>query len=96
MGRSDCLADMNKVYVYTKTVRKEQPAICLRQMEERFGGLTMPKKGHARTQHEFPTDHLADMDGTNIRRRQPTPWYIGEEDKFIAEHRRHMEEQFMI
>jgi hypothetical protein len=77
MGRSDRLADMNEVYVYMKTTHKEQLLICLRHMEERFGGLTVPKKGCSRTQHGVPTDHLADMDGLNIRRRQPRPWYMG-------------------
>jgi hypothetical protein len=77
---------MNKVYVHTKTACKEQPAICLRHIEERFGVLTVPKKGHAHTQHGVPTDHLADMDGPNIRRRQPRSWYTGVEDKFIVEH----------
>jgi hypothetical protein len=38
-------------------------------------------------QHEVPTDHLADMDGSNIRHRQPRLWYMGAEDKLIAEHR---------
>jgi hypothetical protein len=77
MGRSDRLVDMNEVYVHTKTARKEQSAICLWHMEERFGGLTVPKKGCARTQHGVPTDHLVDMNGPNIRCRQPRPWYIG-------------------
>jgi hypothetical protein len=63
-----------------KTAHKEQPAICLRHMEERFGGLTMPKKGCACTQHEVPTDHLADIDGSNIRHRQPRLWYTGAGD----------------
>jgi hypothetical protein len=44
--------------------------ICLRHMEERFGGLTVPKKGHARTQHRVHTDHLVDMDGPNIHCHQ--------------------------
>jgi hypothetical protein len=48
MGRSDRLVDMNEVYVHMKTARKEQSAICLWHMEERFGGLTVPKKGCAR------------------------------------------------
>jgi ribosomal protein S15P/S13E len=65
-------------------------------MEERFGGLTMPKKGCARTQHSVPINHLADMDGSNICRRQPRLWYTGAGDKFIAEYRRHMEEQFKV
>jgi hypothetical protein len=64
-------------------------------MEEKFGGLTVWKKGCVRTQHGVPTDHLADMDGPNIRHRQPRPWYTGAEDKLIAEHRRHME-QFTV
>jgi hypothetical protein len=69
MGRSDHLANMNEVYVHMKTARKEQLVICLRHMGERFGGLTMPKKGRARTQHRVPTDHLVDMDGPNIHLR---------------------------
>jgi hypothetical protein len=36
------------------------------------------------------------MDGLNIRRRQPRPWYTEAKDKFIAKHRRHMEEQFTV
>jgi hypothetical protein len=36
------------------------------------------------------------MDGPNIRRRQPRPWYTGVEDKFIAEYRQHMKEQFTV
>jgi hypothetical protein len=79
------LANMNEVYVHTKTLHKEQPAICLRHME-RFGGLIVPKKGRARTQHGVPTNHLADMDDPNIRRRQPRPWYMGVGDKFIVEY----------
>jgi hypothetical protein len=71
--------------VHTKTARKEQPGIHLRHMEEKLGGLTVQKK--ARTQHGVLTDHLADMDGSNIRRCQPRPWYTGAEDKLIAEHR---------
>ena len=87
MGRGNCLADMNEVYVHIKTARKEQLAICLRHIEERFGSLTVPKKGHARTQHGVSTDHLADIDGLNICHRQPRLWYMGAEDKLIAEHR---------
>jgi hypothetical protein len=87
MGKSDHLANMNKVYMHTKTTHKEQLTICLRHMEERSGGLTVPKKGCARTQHEVPTNHLADMNGPNIRHRQPRPWYMGAKDKFIAEYR---------
>ena len=96
MGMSDCLTNMNKMYVHTKTACKEQLTICLQHMEERFGGLTVPKKGHARTQHGVPTDHLADMDGPNIRCCQPRPWYTGAGDKFIVEYRRYMEKQFMV
>ena len=96
MERSDRLVNMNEVYVHTKTTRKEQLAICLRHMEERFGGLTVPKKGRAGTQHGVLTDHLVDMDGPNIRRRQPKSWYTRAEDKFIAKHRQHMEEQFTV
>jgi hypothetical protein len=77
---------MNEVYVHMKIARKEQPAICLRHMEERFGGLTVPKKGRVCTQHGVPTDHLTDMDGPNIHRRQPRSWYTGAGDKFIAEY----------
>jgi ribosomal protein S15P/S13E len=36
------------------------------------------------------------MDGPNIRRHQPRPWYMGAGDKFIAKYRRHMEEQFTV
>jgi hypothetical protein len=77
---------MNEVYVHMKTARKEQPVICLRHMEERFGGLTVPKKGRVHTQHGVPTDHLTDMDGPNIHRRQSRSWYTGAGDKFIAEY----------
>jgi hypothetical protein len=77
---------MNEVYVHTKITHKEQLTICLLHMEERFGGLTMPKKGRACTQHGIPTDHLADMDGPNIHRRQPSPSFTRAEDKFIVEH----------
>ena len=73
MGRSNRLADMNEVYVHTKTSRKEQPVIRLQHMEEKFSGQTVRKKGRARTQHGVPTNHLADMDGLNICRRQPRP-----------------------
>ena len=92
MGRSNRLADMNEVYVHTKTTHKEQPAICLRHMEEKFGGLTVRKKGRARTQHGVPNDHLANMDGPNICRRQPRPWYTEAEDKLIAAYQWHMEQ----
>jgi hypothetical protein len=92
MGRSDRLADMNEVYVHTKIARNKQPAIRLRHMEEKFGGLTVRKKGRVRTQHGVPTDYLADMDGPNICHRQPRPWYTGVEDKLIAAYRRHMEQ----
>jgi hypothetical protein len=66
--------------------------IRLRHMEEKFGGLTVWKKGRVRTQHGVPTHHLSDMDGPNIHRRQPRPWYTGAEDKLIAAYRRHMEQ----
>jgi hypothetical protein len=82
---------MNEVYVHTKTAHKEQLTIRLRHMEK-FGGLALWKKGRARTQHGVPTDHLADMDGPNIRRRQPRLWYTGVEDKLIVAYRRHMEQ----
>jgi hypothetical protein len=65
-------------------------------MEEKFGGLTVPKKGRARTQHGIPTNQLANMDSPNIRRCQPRPRYAGPEDKLIAKTRRHMEEQLTI
>jgi hypothetical protein len=64
---------MNEVYMHTKAACKEQPAIRLQNMKERFGGLTMQRKGRASTQHEVPIDHLADMDGSNVRHRQPRP-----------------------
>jgi hypothetical protein len=70
--------------VHTKTTRKEQPAICLRHMEEKFGGLTVSNKGHERNQHGVPTNQLADMEGLNVCRRQPRPRYAGAEDKLIA------------
>jgi hypothetical protein len=89
---SDCLVDMNKVYVHTEVAHYEQPAIRLQHMEEKFGGLTVRKKGHVRTQHRIPTDHLADMDGLNVRHHQPRLQYAGAEDKFIGEHRQCMEE----
>jgi hypothetical protein len=79
------LADMIEVYMHTEAARKEQPAIRLWHMEERFGGLTLQKKGRARTQHKVLTDYLADMDGLNVCRPQPRPRYAGAEDKFIIE-----------
>jgi hypothetical protein len=82
--------------VHTKTAHKEQPVICLQHMEEKFGGLTVQKKGRVRTQHGVPTNQLADMDGLNVCRRQPRPWYMGAEDKFIAKYQQHMEEQFTV
>jgi hypothetical protein len=78
--------------VHTKIAHKEQPAIRLRHMKEKFGGLTIQKKGCAHTQHRIPTNHLADMDGPNIRCRQPRLWYMGVEDKLIIAYRRHMEQ----
>jgi hypothetical protein len=87
---------MNEVYMHTKTTRKEQSVICLQHMEEKFSGLTVRKKGCARTQHGVPTNQLANMDGPNVRRRQPRLWYIGAEEKFIVEYQQHMEEQFMV
>jgi hypothetical protein len=70
MGRSNHLADMNEVYVHMKTAHKEQSAIHLQHMKDKFGGLTIQKKGRVCTQHEVPTNHLADMDGPNIRHCQ--------------------------
>jgi hypothetical protein len=70
-----------------KTACKKQPAIRLQHMEEKFGGLTVPKKGHACTQLGVPTNQLADMDGPNVCRRQPRSRYAGAEDKLIAETR---------
>jgi hypothetical protein len=77
MGMNDHLVDMNEVYKHTKTTYKEQPAICLWHMDERFGSVTVPKKGRVRTQHRVLIDHLAKMDGPNIRCYQPRPWYTG-------------------
>jgi hypothetical protein len=71
--------------MHMKTAR-EQPVIRLWHMEEKFDGLTVTKKGHTCTQHGVPIDHLANMDGPNILRRQPRPWYTRVEDKLIAEH----------
>jgi hypothetical protein len=87
MGRSNRLVDMNEVYVHTKTARKGQPTIHLQHMEEKFSGLTMQKKGRALTEHEAPTDHLADMDGLNIHCHQPRLWYTRAEDKLTAAYR---------
>jgi hypothetical protein len=70
MGRSDCLADMNGVYVRTDVERKGQPAIHLWHLEERFGSLSVQKE-RARTQHTVPTNHLANMDGPSAPRHQP-------------------------
>jgi hypothetical protein len=36
------------------------------------------------------------MNGPNIHRHQPRPWYAGAKDKFIAKTQRHVEEQFTI
>jgi hypothetical protein len=58
--------------VHTKTSHKGQPMIRLWHMEEKFGGLTVRKKGCACTQHGVPTNQLANMDGPNVRCRQPT------------------------
>ena len=96
MGISDYLANMNEVYVHMKTAHKEQPEIRLWHVEEKFSGLTVPKKGRAHTQHGVPTDHLADIDGPNIHRHKLRSWYTGVGDKFIAKYRRHMEEQFTV
>jgi hypothetical protein len=63
---------------------KEQPAIHLKHMEERFGGIAVQKREQVRTQQGVPTDHLADMGGPNIHRRQPRLRYAGAGDKFIA------------
>jgi hypothetical protein len=49
MGKSNHLTNINEAHVHMKTTRKEQPAIRLRHMEEKFGGLTVPKKGCAHT-----------------------------------------------
>ena len=96
MEKSDCLADINKVYMHTKATRKEQPTIRLWYINERFGSLTVWKKEHARIQHGVPTDHLADMEGLNVRRRQPRPWYTGVKDTFISKTRQHMKEKFVV
>jgi hypothetical protein len=82
--------------VHTKTTRKEEPVICLRHMEEKFGGLTVPKKGREHTQHEVPTNQLADMDGPNVHRCQPRQHYARAEDKLIVETRQHMDAQFTV
>jgi hypothetical protein len=83
MERSNHLVDMNKVYMCIEASCKEQLAISLRHMEEKFGGLTMRKKGCVRTQHEVPTNHLANMNGPNVHRCQPRPRHARAEDKFI-------------
>jgi hypothetical protein len=84
------------VRAYEDNTRKEQLAICLWHMEGRLDGLTVPKKECVRTQHRVPIDHLADMDGLNIHRRQPRLWYTRAGDKFITKYRRRMEEQFTV
>jgi hypothetical protein len=76
---------MNKVYMCTEASHKEQQAISLWHMEEKFGGLTMWKKGCVHTQHGVPTDHLANMDCPKVRHRQPRPRHAVAEDKFIFE-----------
>jgi hypothetical protein len=53
-------------------------------MEERFGGVTMQKLECECTQHGVPNNHLADMDGLSVRRRQPRLRYTGVGDKFIV------------
>jgi hypothetical protein len=57
MGRSNCLVDMNEVYVHTKTARKEQSAIRLRHMEEKFGELTVPKAHPTRGPYRSLSQH---------------------------------------
>ena len=82
--------------MHMKIALKEQPVIRLRHMEEKFGSLTVPKKRRVCTQHGVLTNQLADMDGTNVRCRQPRPCYAGAKDKLIVETRQHMEEQFTV
>jgi hypothetical protein len=83
MGRGNHLPNMNEVHVCTEAVHKDQLAIHFQHMEERFGGIAMQKREHERTQHKVPTDHLADMDGLSIHRRQPRSQNAGQETNLL-------------
>jgi hypothetical protein len=83
MVRGNRCVDINEVHVCMEPARKEQPVIHLWHMEESFGGVAVQKKERERTQHEVPTNHLANMDGSSVRRHQPRLRYAGTRDKFI-------------
>jgi hypothetical protein len=76
---------MNEVHVRLEAARKEQLAICLRQMEGRFDDIVVQKRERLRTQYGVPTNHLADIGGPNSHHRQPRPRYAKVECKFIIE-----------
>jgi hypothetical protein len=61
--------------MHMKIALKEQLAICLQHMEDKFGCLMVPKKGRVHTQHRVLTNQLADIDGLNVRHHQPRPRY---------------------
>ena len=57
--------DSSKVYVHSKAACKDQPAIHLWHMDERFGGIAVQKRKQLHTQHGVPTDHFVDVGGPN-------------------------------
>jgi hypothetical protein len=59
--------------------------IHLWHIEEKFGGIVALKREWVRTQHRVTTDHLANMGGPTVHRRQPRLRYVEAEDKFIVE-----------
>jgi hypothetical protein len=85
MGRGNRCVDINEVHVCTEPERKEQLMIHLWHMEESFGGVAMQKRERERIQHKVPTNHLADMDGSSVRRCQPRLQYAKARDKYIIE-----------
>jgi hypothetical protein len=71
--------------MHTKIVHTEQPAIRLRHMEEKFGCLTVPKKGRARTQgeEEEPMGDIADYEEGDDGLSGEVPNYNEEEVEYI-------------
>ena len=63
MNGEGCLVDMNEVYVRIGAAHKDQPAIPLLHMEERFGGIVMQERERVHAQHKVPTNHFANMGG---------------------------------
>jgi hypothetical protein len=76
MGRSNRFAEMDKVYVHTKTTRKEQPAIrlrhmsggsdsCRRQPRPRFTGaegkFIAERRQHKEDQFRAMRDQIEDL-----------------------------------